>query len=251
MPPHLGTRMVRSGRRRPGREGAATWCNNHPVADRRLHAELLLLALVAEGDRRRGELEGALDAAGAVGLIGPADTAWLDGVRGALARPVGALALRPQQRAALRDLLAGLRREQRAEPEGDGASLHCDVLQVAEELGVRGCDLLGRDEAVELDPEPLLRLRAVLPARTGALLCLECYDGGLVVRTRRASGGEEPIEPPELVDDVGGGYRFEGGGGGQWRFTPGVPAGARRLTVSFAGERSTLDVSGVAERPGV
>jgi hypothetical protein len=142
-------------------------------------------------------------------------------------------------------------------------------------------------ESEHRDPasEPLVGLKAVLAgpvARHGQrLVSVECYNGGLALR------GESAVELPaglrdsssfevdrhfqgseldtdvEITDDVGTSYRGHGSGASsdieagryisKWtsKFTPGVPAQARTLTVRVGDERFDFDVTGVAGRPAV
>jgi hypothetical protein len=133
--------------------------------------------------------------------------------------------------------------------------------------------------------EPLRGFKGVVAAdpmeQNGRrLIAVECFDGGLVVRSetkyelpaelRGRPTGEvyDRFRPPddsfelELADDVGTRYRPEGGGGSStvtashwvslWcsRVRPGLPLGARVLSVSLDGEIFEVDVTGIAERPG-
>jgi len=113
-----------------------------------------------------------------------------------------------------------------------------------------------------------LGVRAVIggptPWRDNArVLAVECCEGAVQVRwEHRRIGPVHPERPPQrdvpvrIADDVGTDYIGRGGSGAGWTvvagdsaFRPGIPAGARMLTVHIGQARIELDVTGLGERP--
>ena len=110
-------------------------------------------------------------------------------------------------------------------------------------------------------------MRAVIGGPTpwrdhARVLAVECWEQEVRVRWEyRRIGPIHPERPPRtevrvrIADDVGTDYVGRGGGqagwtvvGGDAAFRPGIPAGARTLTVCIGQTRIELDVAGVGER---
>jgi hypothetical protein len=133
-----------------------------------------------------------------------------------------------------------------------------------------GAQERARREAAPARPDPRLGVRAVIggptPWRDDArVLAVECWEEEVRVRwEHRRIGPVHPERPPRtevpvrIADDIGTEYVGGGGSSAGWTvvggdaaFRPGIPAGARRLTVHIGQAKIELDVSGVAERPAV
>jgi hypothetical protein len=273
------------------------------MADRALYAEVWLLAKLAEvhnpafeesagggGDdaeepreelsadqTARHELDGALAAADAAGLLSGERAEWLRDLDAHFAEPIEAIELTDEPTGRMEAHLAALDGEQRFE-----------AAYVLRRLGIELLDEDARDDVcVEYESPELLELKAVLPgppvAKGGArVFSVECYDGGVLVRWELARPIPEElgppsvalmsnhlhrlytgIQPPRLSDDADTAYVNQGGGGGgylagdSWvieqrmTFAPGVPSGATTLSVELDGGSFGFDVTRVAERPGL
>jgi hypothetical protein len=240
--------------------------------DQRLRAEVLLLVQIAE--RYEGaQLEGALAAAAAAGVLAD-DVEWLRVLDRGFEEPEPA-EVTPERRAELTSELEGL-----------DPLLRFQALRVAQRVGAIEVDWgasFGEPGAPEPRVERLIGFKAVVPGppeRDGKrVISVECYDGGLLVRSEVAHDVPDDLrsEPEyvivdhfhdlelhdevEIEDDVGTRYLPDGGGGsgglesGRWvsswqlSYATPVPAEARRLTVAVSGTCFELDVTGVAERP--
>jgi hypothetical protein len=256
---------------------------------------------------RRASFEGALDAAVAAKLLPDGRAAWLRDLAARFEEPSVPPELSHEQRANLDRALERLAHETLAAggsaEEGHAHLRFHDAVEAAHSLGALDA-VQRRDwerrignlhdyeaEVGELDdeaqPEPLLGFKAVLAGpqeRNGKqITSVECYDGGLVVRSRvsyeiegdlRNAPSHEIFERfrrvdfeldshVEVTDDAGGRY-YPGGGGGSsdveegfwistwtWTFTPGVTPAARILTVHLGDHRFEFDATGVAERRAV
>jgi hypothetical protein len=271
-----------------------------PLApDNRLRVELLLLVQLAElhdewmldayeeeaeaeQRSRRRAFETSIPAGLAIGALTTESAEWLRSLDAGFDGPPGPLALNPDARAAMEEVLA----TGRPQEDDDDALAFAEATAALERVGALSEEDARRlrsgvygpgDEGWTMElpaSDAMLALKAVLPGappRNGiAVLSVECYERGITVRTiverPLAEGWAEDrfgLVRVSLRDDLGTEWTPHGGSCSGFEqgdvvireaetgFTGGVPSGSRRLTVHVEGESFDFDVTGVAERPAV
>jgi hypothetical protein len=249
-------------------------------------------------DEQRASFEGAFGAAVAAKLLPEGQAEWLRGLADRFEEPPAPPQLSPEQRAKLDRLLQRLAEDTVAEGRsgrvGHALVRFHEAVRAAHSLGaldaddlvdwdrridvLHGLESSAGDVAEETRSEPLVGFKAVLPGPQGSngmqVISVECYDGGLVVRSRTSHAIEGDVREADfraldvdvdvaVTDDAGVEYEGGGGGGGSgtdggflvstwtWTFTPGVSPATRTLIVHLGDQRFEFDATGVAERPAV